>query len=105
MLASNGKRISRDNVTCFGANKCPWSRGPQSIIRVVDVWDINIKAEACNLHCGMICGHLLHDVDKLNQEQKKHGLDVGLKSLTSVMEKVNRNPTYNMACVNYWLDP
>ena len=71
MLASNGKRISRDNVTCFGANKCPWSRGPQSIIRVVDVWDINIKAEACNLHCGMICGHLLHDVDKLNQEQKK----------------------------------
>ena len=27
MLASNAKCISRDNVTCFGSNKCPWSRG------------------------------------------------------------------------------
>ena len=27
MLASNAKCISRDSVTCFGSNKCPWSRG------------------------------------------------------------------------------
>ena len=27
MLSSNAKCISRDNVTCFGSNKCPWSRG------------------------------------------------------------------------------
>jgi len=35
------------------------------------------------------------------KNKKKHGLDVGLKSLTSVMEKVNRNPTYNM---HYFVD-
>ena len=28
--------------------------GPLSVIRVLDVRDINIKAEACNLHCGMM---------------------------------------------------
>ena len=28
--------------------------GPLSVIRVWDVRDINIKAGACNLHCGMI---------------------------------------------------
>ena len=28
--------------------------GPLSVFRLLYVPDINIKAEACNLHCGMI---------------------------------------------------
>ena len=43
--------------------------GPLSVVRVLDVRDINIKAEACNLHCGMILfGH-----DRENAGLPLHG--------------------------------
>ena len=32
----------------------PNAGGPLSVVRVLDVRGINIKAAACNLHCGMI---------------------------------------------------
>ena len=38
----------------FGEMPSPNVGGPLSVIRVLDVPDINIKAESCNLHCGMI---------------------------------------------------
>ena len=43
-----------DEITCLG--KMPSSNvgGPLSVIRCLDVQDINIKAETSNLQCGMI---------------------------------------------------
>ncbi len=38
----------------FGEMPSPNVGGPLSVIRVLDVRDINIKAGACNLHSGMI---------------------------------------------------
>ena len=38
----------------FGGMPSPNVGGPLSVIRVLNVRDINIKAEACNLHCGMM---------------------------------------------------
>ena len=41
-----------DETACLGKMPSPNVGGPLSVIRVLDVRDINIKAAACNLHCG-----------------------------------------------------
>ena len=46
--------LATDEITCLGKMPSPNVGGPLSVIRVLDVRDINIKAEACNSHCGGI---------------------------------------------------
>ena len=62
---------STDEITSCGKMPSPNVGGPLSVIRILDVRDINIKAEACNLHCGMIWfATLLHDRELQEREPR-----------------------------------